>query len=202
MFIWLGVAGLLVFIALALVGTLVSVSIFGLLLNRSSGPHFTAADVNSVMLTSAQGSRFGTWSDPQTTTTTVADAQDQLSSSWQNDSPAASALPCEFVYSLYPLTNLEGTAQGSQAVALDDQFVTVDSASTISQSTRVFATTAEASAYLSQMHRLIDGCTSYSTSSWSATVQPLTVGTSGLANAAWVETGTGTHAGAAHQAVP
>jgi hypothetical protein len=195
LWIVLGGVGLLAFVGIVVVVAIVSTTILGGVLSRAASPHFSAADASAVLLTSKQSQAFGTWSEPQTSSADVAEAQSELTSAWKKDSPAPSSLPCEFAYSLYPVTNLETGAQESQPVELNDQFLSVDTDSTFSQSTRVFASTGEATAYITDMRQLINGCTSYSTSSWSATVAPLPLTSVSLTHAGWVETGTGDNAG-------
>ncbi|MCU1477497.1 MAG: hypothetical protein JWQ64_2190 [Subtercola sp.] len=195
LWIVLGSVGLLAFVGLVVVVVIVSTTILGAVLSRAASPQFSAADASTVLLTSTQSRAFGEWSEPQTSNVDVAEAQSELASGWKSDSPSPSSLPCEFAYSLYPVTNLESGAQETQPVLLNDQFLSVDTDSTFSQSTRVFASTAEAAAYITEMRQLIDGCTSYSTSSWSATVAPLPLDSISLNHAGWVETGTGDNAG-------
>ncbi|GGF27488.1 hypothetical protein [Subtercola lobariae] len=194
----LGGAGVLVFIGLAVVVALVSATVWGAILARTAAPHFEADDASAVLLTETQSQPYGTWSAPETTTAVVSDAQSELASDWKGDTPAASALPCEFAYSLYPVTNLETGAQEQQPLALNDQFLSIDTDSTFSQSTRVFGSAGEASAFIGQMRQLVAGCTSYSTSSWSATVAPLTLPGVSISHSAWVETGTASHTGGSY----
>ncbi|MEF2978292.1 hypothetical protein [Subtercola sp. YIM 133946] len=198
LWIALGSIGFLALTAIGVIVTIAGANTFGQALGRAATPQFSAADASAVLLTPSQGDRFGTWAAPQTESTVVGDAQSQLQDSWQNDSPQPSSLPCEFAYSLYPVTNLETGSQQSQPVELNDQFVSIGDNSSISQSTRVFASSAEASAYISSMRTLIDGCSSYATASWSATVAPLPLDSVSLNSAGWAETGTGDAAGASY----
>ena len=195
LWIVLGSVGLVAFIALTVVVAIVSTTILGAVISRTAAPHFDASDAANVLLTSSQAEQFGSWTSPETTSTVVSEAQSQLVSDWKGDSPAPSALPCEFAYALFPVSNLESGAQENQPVLLNTHFVKVADDSSVSQSTRVFASSAEASAYVADMRRLIAGCTSYSTSSWSATVAPLPLAGLALNHSAWIETGTGDNAG-------